>query len=59
MVKIEIEVDNLSQYKEAIETNVDAILLDNFSLQNLREAVNLNINNITLEAAGKINRDNM
>ena len=59
MVKIEIEVDNLSQYKEAIETNVDAILLDNFSLQNLREAVNLNINNITLEASGKINRDNI
>ena len=59
MVKIEIEVDNLSQYKEAIETNVDAILLDNFSLQNLREAVNLNINNITLEASGKMNRDNI
>jgi nicotinate-nucleotide pyrophosphorylase (carboxylating) len=59
MVKIEIEVDNLSQYKEAIETKVDAILLDNFSLQNLREAVNLNINNITLEASGKINRDNI
>ena len=59
MVKIEIEVDTLSQYKEAIETNVDAILLDNFSLQNLREAVNLNINNITLEASGKINRDNI
>ena len=59
MVKIEIEVDNLSQYKEAIETNVDAILLDNFSLQNLREAVNLNINNITLEASGKINKDNI
>ena len=37
MVKVEIEVDNLSQYKEAIETNADAILLDNFNLKDLKK----------------------
>ena len=30
MVNIEVEVDNLDQYKEALETTADAILLDNF-----------------------------
>jgi nicotinate-nucleotide pyrophosphorylase (carboxylating) len=59
MVKVEIEVDNLSQYKEAIETNADAILLDNFNLKDLKKAVSLNEKNITLEASGKINQNNI
>ncbi|MDA8852530.1 carboxylating nicotinate-nucleotide diphosphorylase [Hyphomicrobiales bacterium] len=59
MVKVEIEVDNLSQYKEAIETNADAILLDNFNLKDLKKAVSLNEKNITLEASGKINKNNI
>ena len=59
MVKVEIEVDNILQFKEAIITNVDAILLDNFSLNDLKEAVGLNKNNIILEASGKINEKNI
>jgi nicotinate-nucleotide pyrophosphorylase (carboxylating) len=59
MVKVEIEVDNLSQYKEAIETNADAILLDNFNLKDLKKAVSLNEKNIILEASGKINQNNI
>ena len=42
MVNIEVEVDNLDQYKEALETTADAILLDNFELEDLIKAVNLN-----------------
>jgi len=59
MVKVEIEVDNILQFKEAVITNVDAILLDNFSLNDLKEAVSLNKNNIILEASGKINEKNI
>jgi nicotinate-nucleotide pyrophosphorylase (carboxylating) len=59
MVKVEIEVDNILQFKEAVITNVDAILLDNFSLNDLKKAVDLNKNNIILEASGKINEKNI
>ena len=59
MVKVEIEVDNILQFKEAVITNVDAILLDNFSLNDLKDAVSLNKNNIILEASGKINEKNI
>ncbi len=39
MVKIEVEVDTLEQLEEALPLQVDALLLDNMSLDQLREAV--------------------
>jgi nicotinate-nucleotide pyrophosphorylase (carboxylating) len=39
MVKIEVEVDSLDQLREALDLGVDAVLLDNMSLDTLREAV--------------------
>ena len=59
MVNIEVEVDNLDQYREALETQTDAILLDNFNIEDLVKAVNLNNKNIILEASGKITKDNI
>jgi len=59
MVNIEVEVDNLDQYREALETQTDAILLDNFVIEDLVKAVNLNKKNIILEASGKITKDNI
>ena len=59
MVNVEIEVDNLSQYKDALETSADAILLDNFSLEDLKTAVSIKKNNVTLEASGKITKDSI
>ena len=59
MVNVEIEVDNLSQYKDALETSADAILLDNFSLEDLRMAVSIKKNNVKLEASGKITKDSI
>jgi nicotinate-nucleotide pyrophosphorylase (carboxylating) len=41
MVKIEVEVDSLEQLREALELGVDAVLLDNMSLDMLREAVGM------------------
>ena len=59
MVNIEVEVDNLDQYKEALETTADAILLDNFKLEDLIKAVNLNKKNKILEASGKITKSSI
>ncbi len=41
LLRIEVEAHNLAQVKEALECDVDAILLDNFSLDEIREAVRL------------------
>ena len=59
MINIEVEVDNLDQYREALETQTNAILLDNFNTEDLLKAVNLNKKNIILEASGKITKDNI
>ena len=59
MINIEVEVDNLDQYREALETQTNAILLDNFNIEDLIKAVNFNKKNIILEASGKITKDNI
>ncbi len=41
LVKIELEVDSLAQLERALALGVDAVLLDNFSLGDLRRAVRL------------------
>ena len=58
-IKIEIEVETISQLLEAIEAAVDMALLDNFSIEGLREAVTLSDGNIQLEASGGITLENV
>lgn len=58
-IKIEIEVETISQLLEAIEAGVDMALLDNFSMEELREAVTLSDGNIPLEASGGITLENV
>ena len=58
-IKIEIEVETISQLVEAIEAAVDMALLDNFSMEELREAVTLSDGNIPLEASGGITLENV
>ncbi len=41
LLRIEVEAQNLQQVQEALECNVDAILLDNFSIAEIKEAVRL------------------
>jgi nicotinate-nucleotide pyrophosphorylase (carboxylating) len=56
-VLIEVEVETLEQVAEALATNADRLLLDNFSLQQLSEAVKLRHQmapDVTLEASGGI-----
>jgi nicotinate-nucleotide pyrophosphorylase (carboxylating) len=55
LVKIEIEVDSLDQLREALDLGVDVVLLDNMSLETLREAVALARGRAITEASGGIN----
>ena len=54
MVKIEIEVDTLEQFEEALSTGADCILLDNFSVEGLKESVQINRGRAALEASGGV-----
>lgn len=54
LVKVEVEVDNLDQLEEAIEAGVDAVLLDNMDLAELRRAVALVGGRVITEASGGI-----
>ncbi|WP_439135027.1 carboxylating nicotinate-nucleotide diphosphorylase [Pseudomaricurvus sp.] len=54
---VEVEVENLTEFKEALTAGADIIMLDNFSLTDMREAVEFNkaqSGNTKLEASGGI-----
>jgi nicotinate-nucleotide pyrophosphorylase (carboxylating) len=54
LAKIEIEVDGLDQLDEAIAGKPDVILLDNFSVEDLKRAVDRVAGRIPLEASGGV-----
>ena len=56
---IEVECDTLAQVAEALAANVDAILLDNMSIEELVAAVELVHGRARLEASGGITLDNV
>lgn len=60
MLKIEVEVDTIDQLKDAISHNIDVVMLDNMSLEELHEAVQLVASSrkkIITEASGGVNLD--
>ena len=59
VLPIEVECDTLEQVSEALDANVDAILLDNMTLGELRSAVALNGGRARLEASGGITLENV
>lgn len=52
--KIEVEVETLEQFKEALNTQCDIIMLDNMSLDLMQECVKLNNHKKKLEASGNM-----
>jgi nicotinate-nucleotide pyrophosphorylase (carboxylating) len=56
---IEVECDTLEQVSETLDSNVDAILLDNMSPDELRAAVALAGGRVRLEASGGITLENV
>ena len=60
-VKIEVEVDTLAQFEEALETSADIILLDGFTLEDMNQAVAQNAAlgsaRKCIEASGGVTRE--
>ena len=52
---IQIEVENLDELQQALNAGATSILLDNFSLNDMREAVRLTSKRALLEASGNVN----
>ncbi|MEZ7828706.1 MAG: carboxylating nicotinate-nucleotide diphosphorylase [Brachymonas denitrificans] len=58
-VEIQIEVENLDQLQQALEAGATSVLLDNFTLQAMRDAVALTAGRALLEASGGVQLDTM
>lgn len=57
--KIEVEVENHDQLREALDAGADIVLLDNHTLDMLREAVKINKGKAKLEASGGYDIDSV
>jgi len=58
-VAIEVEVENLDELNQALEAGADIVLLDNFELETLQQAVAMTQKRALLEASGGINLSNI
>ncbi len=52
---VEIEVESLSELRQALDAGADIVMLDELSLDDMREAVTINAGRAKLEASGGIN----
>lgn len=57
--KIEIEVENLDMLKEALEAGADIIMLDNMSVEDMKEAVKLCKGKAETECSGNVTKENV
>ena len=57
--KIEIEVENLDMLKEALEAGADIIMLDNMSVEDMKEAVRLAEGKAETECSGNVTKENV
>lgn len=58
-VSIQVEVENLKELQEALQSGAVSILLDNFNTDMMREAVALNGGRALLEASGGVDLDSV
>jgi nicotinate-nucleotide pyrophosphorylase (carboxylating) len=56
---VEVEVENLDELQQAVDAACDRVMLDNFCLETLREAVRLAGGRVELEASGNVTDDNL
>ena len=56
---VEVEVENFEQLAEAIASKADIIMLDNFSLDEMKRAVSFTAGRVPLEASGNMNFDRL
>ena len=58
-VDVQIEVENIAELQEALSAGVKSILIDNFTLDQMREAVKINASRAFIEASGGITLDQL
>lgn len=51
-VPVEVEVDTLEQLRTVLDAGADLVLLDNFTIEQMRQAVAMNVGRALLEASG-------
>ncbi len=56
---VEVEVENLEEFKQALDAKADTIMLDNFSLADMRKAVSLSRGKAKLEASGGVTEESL
>lgn len=56
---IEVEVEDMAEFQQALAAKPDRIMLDNFSMRDMRDAVAINAGAVELEASGNIGLDNI
>jgi len=58
-VSVEVEVENLDEFRQALAAKPDRIMLDNFSIADTVSAIQLNGGAVELEASGNITLENI
>ncbi|WP_203141222.1 carboxylating nicotinate-nucleotide diphosphorylase [Marinobacter mangrovi] len=56
---VEVETENLAEFREALAAGADIIMLDEFSLEDMRTAVSENSGRAQIEASGGINESTL
>jgi len=56
-VTVEVEVESLTELQEALAAQPDIIMLDNFNLKAMTEAVKISGGRVKLEASGNVHFD--
>ena len=56
---VEVEVENLDELQQALAAGTDRIMLDNFDLAGMRDAVAITAGRAQLEASGNVNRSTL
>ncbi|MCW8922937.1 MAG: carboxylating nicotinate-nucleotide diphosphorylase [Gammaproteobacteria bacterium] len=56
---IEVEVENINELNQALAADANRVLLDNFTIEQLKEAVKICNGKIPLEASGNVTLDNI
>lgn len=59
MVKIEVEVRNLTELQEALDNKCEVIMLDNMSCEDMKKAVEITNGAALLEASGNVTAENI
>jgi nicotinate-nucleotide pyrophosphorylase (carboxylating) len=56
-LEVEVEVDRLDQLRDVLDAGADLVLLDNFTVEQTREAVEVNAGRARLESSGGLTLD--